>query len=266
MKYQLNLKNNYPKESFVNLSKKKHLYHTLSNIYELLIDKDTKAEINFLLDIFSSEANELSKILDLGCGTGRHDRTLAQSGFQITGVDISSNMINFAKNVESSVNFEISDMRYYNAIEKFDAAICMWSTFSYLSTKSDVQAFLNMISHNLNKNGLLILDLKNHNSCKYPMFYYRKVENNIISGIITVFKNRNKNIQYGQKVYNLLFIDKNQLEVFIDEELSRIYTVNDIRSIFSRNFKIENIYGDYNILKPYNKNKSERLIIVMKKK
>ena len=50
--------------------------------------KNTVAEVDFVLEELSLPPG--SRILDVGCGTGRHAVELARRGYQITGVDISS--------------------------------------------------------------------------------------------------------------------------------------------------------------------------------
>jgi cyclopropane fatty-acyl-phospholipid synthase-like methyltransferase len=45
----------------------------------------TVAEVEFLLDVLTLEPG--SRVLDLGCGTGRHAIELASRGFRVTGVD-----------------------------------------------------------------------------------------------------------------------------------------------------------------------------------
>lgn len=57
--------------------------------------KNTRAEVEFMLDLFKLPAG--STILDLGCGTGRHAIALAEKGFRVTGVDLSAGMLAQAK-------------------------------------------------------------------------------------------------------------------------------------------------------------------------
>ena len=60
-------------------------------------------------------------MLDVACGKGRHSKTLASLGFQVTGIDISFDSIQQAKQYESEhLDFYVHDMRlpfwgnYYN--------------------------------------------------------------------------------------------------------------------------------------------------------
>jgi cyclopropane fatty-acyl-phospholipid synthase-like methyltransferase len=57
--------------------------------------KDTVREVDFLID--ELKLRKGSRILDIGCGTGRHAVELARHGFRITGVGISSGMLEEAR-------------------------------------------------------------------------------------------------------------------------------------------------------------------------
>ena len=57
--------------------------------------RDTVKEADFLVEELNLPPR--SRILDIGCGTGRHSIELARRGYQVTGVDISSGMLTEAK-------------------------------------------------------------------------------------------------------------------------------------------------------------------------
>jgi len=63
--------------------------------YDLLYtDKDYKDECDMIEEVFTKYADgPIKSILDLGCGTGNHSIPLAQRGYEVTGVDISSDML-----------------------------------------------------------------------------------------------------------------------------------------------------------------------------
>ncbi len=65
-----------------------------SRYYNLLYkDKDYKGEAGFIHDLIQKYLPDAQNILDLGCGTGRHDALLAKKGYAITGVDMSEEML-----------------------------------------------------------------------------------------------------------------------------------------------------------------------------
>jgi 2-polyprenyl-3-methyl-5-hydroxy-6-metoxy-1,4-benzoquinol methylase len=89
--------------------------------------KNTLAEIDFILE--ELRLNPGSKILDVGCGTGRHAIELSKRGYHVTGVDISSGMIAEGKKNAEEAGVDIewiqSDATNFTSDKQFDAALCL---------------------------------------------------------------------------------------------------------------------------------------------
>jgi 2-polyprenyl-3-methyl-5-hydroxy-6-metoxy-1,4-benzoquinol methylase len=89
--------------------------------------KNTVAEIDFFLSLFPIAPG--SRILDVGCGTGRHSIELAKRGFDVTGVDISAGMLREAhrKGKEAGVDVQWvrEDATELMLESEYDAAICL---------------------------------------------------------------------------------------------------------------------------------------------
>ena len=81
------------------------------------------------VDFFEKEIafNKSVKILDIGCGTGRHSLELARRGYEVTGIDLSEAQLKKAKSISEKENlkieFQVSDARNFNYKESFDFAI-----------------------------------------------------------------------------------------------------------------------------------------------
>lgn len=66
------------------------------------------------------------RVLDVGCGPGRHAHELARRGILVHGVDISSTFINLARvSAPEGATFERLDARSMAFDREFDAAICL---------------------------------------------------------------------------------------------------------------------------------------------
>lgn len=69
------------------------------------------------------------RILDVGCGPGRHALALARRGMQVTGVDLSDDFVELARaaatSEQLSATFEVLDVRDLSYDREFDAAICL---------------------------------------------------------------------------------------------------------------------------------------------
>lgn len=80
------------------------------------------------------------KILDVGCGTGRHIGRLVDLGYEVNGIDISDGMIAVLKEKFPSVKTHIGDFLTHDfKCEQFDLVILMWNTFNEIAL-SDEQA------------------------------------------------------------------------------------------------------------------------------
>lgn len=111
--------------------------------------KNTAEEVDFILEELKLPAS--SRILDIGCGTGRHSVELAKRGYQVTGVDISSGMLTeaqkAAKEAEVKVEWVQADATEFTSAKLFDAAICLCEGAFCLLGKDDdpLQRDLNIL-------------------------------------------------------------------------------------------------------------------------
>lgn len=87
----------------------------------------TVDEVDFFLSAFTLPP--AARILDVGCGAGRHAIELARRGFQVTALDISSEMLKqgfkASKLAGVEVQFVHADATKFAVAEPFDAAICI---------------------------------------------------------------------------------------------------------------------------------------------
>lgn len=134
--------------------------------YDLLYgDKDYEAECDLLEQAFKKYGHGVKTILDIGCGTGNHSIPLARRGYQVTGVDLSENMLAHARekakssNALSSITFIQGDARTMDLNQKFDAVLMMFAVLGYQLTNEDVLASLNTVRKHLNPGGVFIFDV-----------------------------------------------------------------------------------------------------------
>ena len=107
------------------------------------------------------------RVLDLCCGQGRHSIALAKTGLNVTGVDLSEEMLAIARSTadEAGVSLTLrqADMRHLpdDLENQFDAVINMFSSFGYLESEDDDQQVLHQIAKALKPGGKLLMDLLN---------------------------------------------------------------------------------------------------------
>lgn len=102
-----------------------------------------------------------SSVLDIGCGRGRHAGLFARAGMQVTGLDISEDSIQEARATWPTVDFHVHDMRNAFAQERFDAAVCLFTTLGYFDSLEDDLAVLRAAFDALRPGGRLVIDFMN---------------------------------------------------------------------------------------------------------
>ncbi len=127
--------------------------------------QDTENEVAWMIKEYLTSPQ--MKILDVGCGTGRHAINLATKGYKnITGIDLSPSMIEAARKVAReknvTVDFRVCDARETPFENEFDAAICLCEgAFSLLEDDDENYKVLQAVHRALKEGGVFILTTLN---------------------------------------------------------------------------------------------------------
>lgn len=128
-------------------------------------DKDYAAEarqVDTLLRKYGTDSN-VRKIINFGCGTGKHDIELAKLGYQCSGIDMSTLMIQIAEDNSRKENvkidFSTADIRKYTSTEKHDAVISLFHVMSYQNSNDDILAAFQSARKALDRNGVFLFDV-----------------------------------------------------------------------------------------------------------
>lgn len=127
-------------------------------------DKDYKSEakqIDYLLNKYKEK--DIKTIINYGCGTGKHDIELCNLGYQCSGIDMSSMMIDIAKEnasmMQKQIGFEVSDIRYYEPNHKYDAVISLFHVMSYQNSNEDIMNAFQTARKALGTGGIFLFDV-----------------------------------------------------------------------------------------------------------
>lgn len=125
-------------------------------------DKDYHREAETVNEIIAKYSKLIDgrSLLNLGCGTGRHDYELTQLGWNTKGVDLSDNMIDVANKSYSSLGmrFEVGDIRSYHDGDKYDVCTALFHVMSYQTSNEDIIAAFSTANHELKAGGLFVFD------------------------------------------------------------------------------------------------------------
>lgn len=122
----------------------------------------TKEQVDFIIDLL--DLNGTEKILDIGCGYGRHSLEFAKRGYKVTGVDITEDYISDAKlNAEKenlNADFLLMDVRDIEFSNEFDVVLNLADgAIGYLEDENENIKIFDVISKALKSGGKHFMDI-----------------------------------------------------------------------------------------------------------
>ena len=126
-------------------------------------EKDYAAESSQLDTLLKRYGSNIKKIINYGCGTGKHDVALSKLGYRCAGIDMSPLMIDIAreniKKEKVEIDFVVADIREYEPAQKFDAVVSLFHVMSYQNSNDDILAAFRAARKALDKGGLFLFDV-----------------------------------------------------------------------------------------------------------
>ena len=123
--------------------------------------KDYDQEVDFLVEAFRRCGIRGRRVLEVACGTGSHTKLLVERGYEVTGVDISEDMLRLARSkLKGRARFLRGDMRDLDAVVdgEYDAAVCLFSSISYNLTMPDLRRTIQGLYDHLAEPGVVVFD------------------------------------------------------------------------------------------------------------
>jgi SAM-dependent methyltransferase len=230
--------------------------------YKKLYSRHNQQEASDFVDYLICQLEPAldSKMLDLGCGNGRHSRSLASKGFDVTGIDLAASSIQEARRYETpSMRFFRKDMRLPFGRNCFDYVFSFFTSFGYFNDSSDDQRIMNNISSSLKDNGCFVIDYIN--SAYAEQHLIRKEEKEIDG--IHYHITRSTDSMYIRK--NIQIEDCSiGVPLKYAEQVKKL-SLEDFELLFKTNhLQLLNVFGDYQ-LNDYHIDTSPRLIMIARK-
>jgi SAM-dependent methyltransferase len=200
-----------------------------------------------------------ARVLDLGCGAGRHSRRLASKGLRVTGLDLAANSIREAREHEHALlRFRRHDMRMPFGRQRFDYVFNFFTSFGYFSDRREHLAVVRNMATALRPGGRLVLDYLNSRYAEARLVPEETAEVDGPAYQLTRWTD-------GRHFFKRIVIANGAGRPFEYVERVARFTLHDFERMFAaHHLNLEAAYGDYT-LGAYETARSPRMILVARK-
>jgi SAM-dependent methyltransferase len=195
-------------------------------------------------------------ILELACGSGRFTIPLANEGVNITGVDVSKDMLDLAKLKASkegvNIRFLKGDMRGFDLGEKFKFIFIPAQSLSHLHTREEVEDCFSCVRQHLADEGRFLIELFNssvrmlarESGCRYPVGQYEDRRDGS-----QVFVTEEVRYDAASQVNHIRWFFRDEgtnKETVLSFEMRQFFPQEIDALLWYNGFLIEHKYGNYN--------------------
>ena len=126
-------------------------------------DVDYEATVAFYMEILRRENLKPRTCVDLACGTGSVTKILAEKGYEVTGVDLSEEMLTEAfqkvQDMENPPRLICQNLRDLYLPRGVDMAVCALDSLDYITNPDDCKEAIRRTYKYLNPGGIFIFDV-----------------------------------------------------------------------------------------------------------
>lgn len=196
--------------------------------------EDTKRQVDFLIEKLGFCGG--GRVLDLACGFGRHSLELARRGFDVTGVDITRDYVEYAASVAERENlnarFIYSDIRDVKFENEFDVVLNMADgAIGYLESEEENLKIFSVIARALKSGGKHFMDIMNGSYAvtHFPCKMWDEGEKCLTLSEFE-WNNDTRTLVYGQLDYP--YGKPLEKPTITEGNTIRLYTLDEIKAIF----------------------------------
>ena len=137
-------------------------YQKFAAVYDSIMDDSLYDQwTDFSLRHFPKKKK--AKLLELACGTGIQSIRFKQAGFDVTGLDLSQDMLDLAakraKTAHVDIPFVQGNMLDLSSVGIFDYVTCYSDSICYMEDEVEVGDVFKQVYDHLNEGGIFIFDV-----------------------------------------------------------------------------------------------------------
>ena len=143
-------------------------YTGFAEVYDLFMDNVPYQEwCDYLVSLLRDYQAGDGLVLELGCGTGKMTRLLAQAGYDMIGVDYSEEMLQIAREAawgerepqNTDILYLLQDMREFELYGTVRAVVSVCDSLNYILKEEELLKVFRLVNNYLDPGGVFIFDL-----------------------------------------------------------------------------------------------------------
>lgn len=237
-------------------------YTSFAQVYDLFMDNVPYDEwCDYLEEQLHKEGIRDGLLLDLGCGTGKMTRIMAEKGYDMIGVDNSLDMLDIAREHSGeNILYLLQDMQEFELYGTVRAVYCACDSLNYITSEEEILSVFQLVNNYLDPKGVFIFDMNTPYKYKELLADYTFAENREESSFIweNYFDEES-----GINEYDLtLFIKEGEyFSRFQENHYQKSYPLDTILKLLEQaGMKVEGVYDGYT-MEPMRED-SERITII----
>ena len=241
------------------------MYKEMSQIYDQLMREDVDYDkwSGYVQSILEKYQVQVATILDLGCGTGNITIPLSKMGYEMTGVDLSEDMLSIAdgKAFEQKQNIKWiqGDMSGFSIKNAFDAIISCCDCVNYILETEDILKVFQNAYTSLREGGVFTFDI--HAPYTLKQIYRNETFTYTSDELCYIWENSFDEDSSIIEYYLNIFIKKHRDPYYTRSEeihYQRAYEIEEIKELLLESgFKTIDVFGFGSFEEP--NEKTERL-------
>lgn len=136
-------------------------YQTFAQVYDAIMDDSLYERWGHFVD--QQLQNHGQKLLELACGTGALAVTLKKRGYDVTGLDLSPNMLSLANERALSAKVHLplieGDMLDLSEVGEFEVVTCFSDSICYMPDEKAVSTVFKEVANVLSSAGTFLFDV-----------------------------------------------------------------------------------------------------------
>lgn len=245
-------------------------YTSFAAVYDMFMDNIPYEEwASYVISLLREEGINDGLVLDLGCGTGSLTEILAREGYDMTGIDLSPDMLQIAmeKRMESGrdILYLNQDMREFELYGTVRAIISICDSMNYLLEKKDLVQTLRLANNYLDPGGIFIFDLNTEHKYRDILGQCTIAEDREESSFIW---DNNFDEETGINEYNLsLFIQEEEdlYRKYQETHYQKAYSLDEVKAaVKEAGMELAAIYDAFTRNAP--SENSERIYVIARER